>query len=298
MSLHEAGVLGLGQDLEQIFIGEEEETSEDKSLLLEVVREALLDLVQLLVGLLEVLHDVLLVSEVHDAGLFVDAVHGVLPMGVDLIEHLAFERHCVHDVSAREDGLQVHPRPLGLEHLFHELTHVVQLLLPHPGFVLQTALHERGAEHSLGSHDLVIELGVDIVIALDQEGDALVLSLLQREDLHVVLHRLQLLGQGVLLLGLHSDLFDGFDAPVDVVVDEVNDLHVVAVEVRDGYDLLDFLPVFVIDGLGREALDQGQILGELVDLGSQLLGYLGGFGVVFVQLLVELEALLVPLGDQ
>ena len=45
--LHVGRVLGLGQDLEQLVVGEEEEAREGEALPLEIVVEALLDLVEL-----------------------------------------------------------------------------------------------------------------------------------------------------------------------------------------------------------------------------------------------------------
>lgn len=46
-------ILGLGQDLQQLIVGEEVEAGEAHALGLEVVLEVLLDLLQCLIGLLE-----------------------------------------------------------------------------------------------------------------------------------------------------------------------------------------------------------------------------------------------------
>ena len=51
MGLNGARVLGLGEEHEQILVGQEVEAGEDETLLLEVIVEALLNAVQLLVGL-------------------------------------------------------------------------------------------------------------------------------------------------------------------------------------------------------------------------------------------------------
>ena len=53
MVLHFEGFLGVSQDLKQVFVGEEVETREEETLLLEIVVETFLDAVQDLGSLLE-----------------------------------------------------------------------------------------------------------------------------------------------------------------------------------------------------------------------------------------------------
>jgi hypothetical protein len=120
------------------------------------------------------------------------------------------------------------------------------------------------------------------------------------EDFHLIFHGLELLGEGKLLLGLHGDLFDGFNILEEFELFNIADLDVFSLErsvlesFAVSYNFLDFLPVLIVDGLGSEASDQRKILCEHVNDSSKLLSYLRSFWEVLVKLLVELEARILP----
>lgn len=90
------------------------------------------------------------------------------------------------------------------------------------------------------------------------------------------------------------DLLDFLHESVEVLVNNVLHLDLFLLEGLS-HDLLDFIPLFVENGFGGEALDQGQVLHEVLDFHSQLLGCFRSLWEVFVELLVKLEARRVPL---
>eukprot|EP00967_Tisochrysis_lutea_P005316 scaffold6363_cov25-Tisochrysis_lutea.AAC.2 len=82
--LHAQGVLGLGQDLKQLVVGQEEETREGKPLCLEVVVEALLDELKQAVGLNEGRVHALLRCRKQHVGSRRCGLHGLAPHPVHL----------------------------------------------------------------------------------------------------------------------------------------------------------------------------------------------------------------------
>ena len=106
------GLLGLGEDLEQLVVGEEEESREGEPLLLEVVVEPLLDELEQPVGLLEGTEQALLRRRQQNVGLGDGGEHDLAPQPVDLREALGLRRHLAHDILRREDGLEVEPHAL------------------------------------------------------------------------------------------------------------------------------------------------------------------------------------------
>ena len=102
-------VARLREDLKQLVVREEVEAREGRALELEVVVEALLDLVELLVGVEESveqpgrrhLHD--------DVRVLVALDHAVLEELVDLVELGRLRGELLLDVLGAEDVLEVHP---------------------------------------------------------------------------------------------------------------------------------------------------------------------------------------------
>ena len=103
--LHGARILGIGQDLDELIIRQEEEAREGEALELEVVVQALLDLVQLRVGVLDVLQQRGALHNVHDARVCHDTSHDATPQGIHTLELATLRWHLPHDVLAAEDGL-------------------------------------------------------------------------------------------------------------------------------------------------------------------------------------------------
>lgn len=66
MGLDSRGLLGLGKDLQQVIIGEEVESGELLSLLLEVLVERFLNVLQFLVSISELLQQSLRATYIHD----------------------------------------------------------------------------------------------------------------------------------------------------------------------------------------------------------------------------------------
>lgn len=66
VGLNGSGLLGLGEDLEQIVVGEEVEAGKFLPLLLEVLVEALLNLLELVVAFLELFKEALGAADLHD----------------------------------------------------------------------------------------------------------------------------------------------------------------------------------------------------------------------------------------
>jgi hypothetical protein len=93
MSLDETWVFGLSEDLQEIIVGKEEESCEDESLLLQEVIKFLLDGVKILIVVLELFHDVLLVNQISDTWLFLDTLHHLFPVQINVTEHSVFDRH-------------------------------------------------------------------------------------------------------------------------------------------------------------------------------------------------------------
>ena len=81
-------VLRLREDHEELVVREEEEAREGEALRLEVVVEALLDRVELPVGVGEAREEVLDVGDVEDVGVLQHQVHRLAPERVHLLEAL------------------------------------------------------------------------------------------------------------------------------------------------------------------------------------------------------------------
>ena len=64
-----SGIFGLGEDLQQLVVGQEEESWEEEALLFQVHVEALQDHIQELVGFPQLLHHLLNRSEEHTSEL-------------------------------------------------------------------------------------------------------------------------------------------------------------------------------------------------------------------------------------
>jgi len=120
MCLYKSWVLGLSEDLKKIVVSKEEETGEDKSFLLEIVVQTFLNLVEFLIGFLEVLHDVFFFGKVNETWLLLNTFHGTFPEIIDLDEHFVFEGHRSCDITGTENGLKIHPVSLYFKDFFRK----------------------------------------------------------------------------------------------------------------------------------------------------------------------------------
>jgi hypothetical protein len=112
--LHCLGILGLRQNLKQFFVGQEEKAGEAPPLGLEILGEALLNLVQELVAILK-LGLILFAFNVVPHVLFAGKdFQSNLPMLVHRVEFHLLVGHLLLDVLRRKDRLKVHPPSLRL----------------------------------------------------------------------------------------------------------------------------------------------------------------------------------------
>eukprot|EP00968_Pinguiococcus_pyrenoidosus_P027390 scaffold7375_cov268-Pinguiococcus_pyrenoidosus.AAC.40 len=295
--LHRARLLGLRQDLQQLVVGQEEEAREVQTLDLQVVAQALLDQLQLLVGRLELAEQALVGMRLHDeGGVGLGLLHGLAPQGVHVLEAPRLGRELAHDVFAAEDGLQIQPGALHGDPLIQHALRVLELELPRLGVSLD-GLDEGRAAHGLGLHDVVVQQRDDVVHASHDAAAGLVryhLELLGGPLLH---HRCQRIGQTELLLGGDADALD--------VVEEVGDVEVqqrfqrqIVVGFNGLADLVaQKAPVARLQGGRRQALDDRKVLAEGGGILAQLRRTPRRAGMLRLQCLGELVRRLPPLGD-
>eukprot|EP00965_Chrysotila_dentata_P256126 6212443-Pleurochrysis_carterae.AAC.2 len=128
--LNRVRVARLRQDLQELVVGEKVKARKSLSLRLKVVLQALLDLVQALVGVDKRLEQLGSRHLPDDVGPLVALAHPVLEKLVNLHELDALRRQLLLDVLSREDVLEVHPRALAREPLVEHLRQQRELLLP------------------------------------------------------------------------------------------------------------------------------------------------------------------------
>mmetsp|Transcript_1967 Transcript_1967/g.4470 ORF Transcript_1967/g.4470 Transcript_1967/m.4470 type:complete len:317 (-) Transcript_1967:3047-3997(-) len=207
--LYRLHVARLGQDLEQLVVGEEVEAGERHPLKLQVLLERLLDLIEGLVPLLEVIRKPGLGPSPHTVGVFIGLLHDPLETLVNVEELLRLQWELPLNVGGREDGFQVHPVLLHPEPLVEGILHHPYIglhllhLRPDPPHV--SARHDRAD----GNHTLV-QKRLDLV---NPSQDEHVLGLLEAVEgelsvppllLQLPEHRLQ----HALLRRLRRDLLD------------------------------------------------------------------------------------------
>jgi hypothetical protein len=139
---------------------------------------------------------------------------------------------------------------------------------------------------------LIIKFGVDVVETTEKES-TLEGSLEQFKLLHVFFHELKFDSEREFLLSLHGNLFDLLDKFVKTQLFEICDFDFISNEIFwlliDNFD--DILPIFFeIDSFRGKAFDKGKVLRESFDLGSQCLTNFRSFWVIFIKLLIQLEA--------
>ena len=252
--LDAGGVLGFRQDLQHLVVGEEEETGEEQTLLLQVGRKALLDEVQSVVALNQLLELIAILGSVQDVGGLRRELHQITPRVVHEAEFLAFGGHLFDNVLAAEDGLQVEPCALTLEPVVEQVLQRAQgaFQIRHP--VLERLGERRGA-HCLHLDDLVVQNILDLVCPAQDEGPCL----LVRHAVELltdpfVLHLLEGVEERELFGGNHADVLQSFQVVHHPVLDEVVDAegHILVVGLLN--NLEDLLPVARLQRRVRELL--------------------------------------------
>ena len=266
VGLHARRVLGLGQDLEQLVIREEEEAREREALGLEVVVEPLLDELEQPVGLLPRGEHALGRGGEEYVGLRLGGRHDLAPEPVDLREALRLLRHLAHDVLGREDGLEVEPDGLALEPLVDNLLHRDELRLPVAAPVLER-LDKGRAAHRLGLDDVVVEHGLDLVErAQDVRARVAVLHAIKLDRAPLIEHLVEGLLERKLLRGRIGHLLDLRDVVAGLLLEDQREGgHLVGLD-RLAHLLSQLLPVPVAHARVEHRADQGQVLLEVVDL--------------------------------
>ena len=103
----------LAKDLQQVVVGQEVETREALALRLQVLVQALLDLLQLVVHVRQRGHHAVRGASPHRVGVRVHHLRVGAVGAVDLVEQRRLARQLAPDILRRhEDGLEVHPLPL------------------------------------------------------------------------------------------------------------------------------------------------------------------------------------------
>ena len=162
MLLYHVGVLGLGQDLEQLVVRKEPEPREELPLDVEVLGQGLLDLLQALVVVLELLLELVGVDLVVQVVVLVELLHVGPPGLIDQHELLVLLRHLGLDVLRVEDRLQVHPPSLADHPLVQGLLDQQQLVLQAVGLVLDR-LDEGVRFHHAQRVRLVVQVQLDLI---------------------------------------------------------------------------------------------------------------------------------------
>eukprot|EP00906_Rhabdomonas_costata_P037986 RCo053604 len=276
------GVLGLGEDLQELVVGQEVEPREGAALVLEVVVEPLLHLLQQPGALLELLQAPLCRRHEGqalrcDLGLTQQA----LPCLVDLPKPLGLRGELPHDILGLEDGLKVQPVLLHRQPLLEDPVQKLEVALPSVDLSLEDLLEWRELQ-SLGDREVVVEHLLHVVAALhDVHPLVLVVQDLELHPLPLLAHLLQGLLDRVLLSRDLGDLHDGF-----LVHAELQGVHVLhGVQGNPGPHLEPQLlgevrPVPVTHPNVSQGLDGGHDGLELVNLHLDVLGDLQDRGLV------------------
>lgn len=153
--LHCQRLLGLRENLKQVGVGEEVESGEFLPLFLEVRPQLFLDGLQVLVGLLQSFEESILGAHLDDEDALVGLLHGVLPGRINGLELFGLLHQLLGDVCGVEDRLEIHPLSLAFGPFLQNVTHDLELVVPHDDPLLERLLE--GTElHGLGVDDVLV----------------------------------------------------------------------------------------------------------------------------------------------
>ena len=145
---------------------------------------------------------------------------------------------------------------------------------------------------------MVIKLGIDVFVGLEHPGVFLESDSRQFELLHLIFHDLEFLGELEFLLSTVRDLLDVVQLSGNSLLSELLNGDCLLIQLKVFDDLLDFMPIFVVEGLRHNALHKRQVLAEFVNVLFEFLSSVRCVRVVLVQGLSELEESLLPSRDR
>ena len=265
--------LGLGQDLEQLFIGEEEETREGASLLLQILSETLVHDFKVLVGLDELVFETVDRTVAENSLVLFGVVDDGPPGSIDTPEPLGLSLQLSGDISRFEDRLQVGPGSLAVDPLVQGLLTKHHPVAPLVDLLLK-GTSERRELHGLGSDDVLIkQLHCIIETSNSASGGLLELRQQELERLPVCLHLLETLFDVVLLVGSFPDILAQFSVLQNALVDAALESKAFARSNILAYRLGDLVPVSFNHTLFPEGKGDWHDWFELVYLALDSGGY-------------------------
>ena len=170
MRLHGLGITSLRQNLEQITVRQEVETREAATLVLQVLGQAVLDLIKDAVVALEFAEKNLRASTLLYVGNLAHSVHELLPELVDHLELLGLLRQRLLHVLSREDVFEIHPRLLESEPLVDDPADDAELFLPL--LDLGSDVDDVLATHAVTNRHLVVLKGLNDLLDLFADDEA------------------------------------------------------------------------------------------------------------------------------
>ena len=143
----------------------------------------------------------------------------------------------------------------------------------------------------MGTDNLIVKARVDIIVSLEDPGLAALVGVgLQVVLFQVLLVTLEFDVQLHFLLSTGSDLLNFFEVLLQVVSLKRENSDLVAVHRVVTNGSLDEAPILISDSRGTDALNEWQVLLELLDTLFDFTGDLSSLLVVLAELLVKLEA--------
>ena len=267
MRLHGLNILGLGQDFQELVVGQEVEPREAHSLGLQVILQILLHLLESLVTLLEELQPPWGASRLQGVASVLGPPHDVLELLINSKEGLGLVRKLPLNIRRAEDALKVHPLLLALEPLVKSVREQAQLVvqLVHLG---PDTRHESTGENDAHGDHAVLQRRDDLVHSTENEG---VLELLEGQDSELnvgplVVDLLEHALEGGLLGGLRADSRDVILEVLNIVAHEEPESELVVPHQLLVHHLLDLVPVPLLHVLVPQVLYNGQGVLELVHL--------------------------------
>ena len=265
--LHGLNILGLGQDFQELVVGQEVEPREAHSLGLQVILQILLHLLESLVTLLEELQPPWGASRLQGVASVLGPPHDVLELLINSKEGLGLVRKLPLNIRRAEDALKVHPLLLALEPLVKSVREQAQLVvqLVHLG---PDTRHESTGENDAHGDHAVLQRRDDLVHSTENEG---VLELLEGQDSELnvgplVVDLLEHALEGGLLGGLRADSRDVILEVLNIVAHEEPESELVVPHQLLVHHLLDLVPVPLLHVLVPQVLYNGQGVLELVHL--------------------------------
>ena len=198
--LHSPWLLCLRQNLKQLFVGQEVEAREQRSLGLKISIQTFLDHIKSVLSFLEGLTKVLDLDDLKGIWLSHNLVHEFLPDSVNFPEHGALSWHLLHDVIRREHWLKVAPLTLHKHPPFKVLLSLHQLVFPCKELFFER-LDVRGATHGLSSDDVIIKSCTQDFnsLSIKNVGNTFPFLSVKSERFPILDHVLQLVFVGELL---------------------------------------------------------------------------------------------------